>query len=187
MKTIPILLTISMLALSACNPATQEAMKSGIRSGVALEAYAAKSSFGMKRHQDRVAASPAVVSDRLARFARECVNGRGIKVEVIHVGIPRGGPANKEILFQSRITNEDGTPRLIIAQQNGGAVLHLSEGSKGYNVQLSTKIQSDGAGGTLLTTTRNISFGAIFKEALKWASGQTTTCKPLIKETVSRF
>ncbi len=178
-KFAPVVACVAVL--SACGPAgMQEAMQNGLRSGVALEEFAPGFPIGIAQQSDEIAASPATVSARLAQFARNCVDGRATQTQrETRMGMPVGGRLITK--YRSRITNEDGAPRFIIAQELSGAVLNTSQpGAQGYNVQVSSKILSNGSGGTTLVTTRNRTFGDLSDVALGWAKGTSKSCPSVI-------
>lgn len=167
------------MLLSACNPGMQQAAQDGLRSGVALEQFAPSFPVGIAQQSDGIAASPAIVRSRLEQFARHCVDGRATRTQrETRSGMPVGG--RMFTTYKSRITNEDGTERFIIAQELSGSVVVGQNGGQGYNVQVSTKILADGAGGTTLLTTRNRTFGDLFNVALGWARGTSNSCPKVI-------
>ncbi|WP_298562423.1 hypothetical protein [uncultured Aliiroseovarius sp.] len=149
----------------------------GIPTGKALEEFAPRFKIGITQHANKVAADPRTVEARLAAFARQCIDGKTIKTQrYTQMGMPFGGAMNQT--YRARISNEDGIKRLIISQQLSGAVLTTAAGKKA-NVQLSTQILSDGAGGTLLKTTRNKTFFDLSAAAIEWAKGSSTSCPGL--------
>ena len=157
-----------------------EAQKTGVRSGAQLEKIAASGTLFAKTRQDNIAASPNVVRKRLAQFASKCVNGRTtITQRQTGLGMPVGGRMSTQ--YKSGIENTDGTPRFIIAQKLGGSVLLPGEGSKGYNVQVSSRFLDNGSGGTALTTAMNPVFFAMMNNYIvPWASGNAVACPKVI-------
>lgn len=147
----------------------------GLPTGVALETFAPKFRIGIAQSTDQVGSAPTVVKSRLDQFARQCLDGKTIETRREALGTIT--PVNQRLLltYRSAISNEDGIERLIISQQASGAVLTTNAGRL-PNVQFSMQILSDGAGGTTLNTTRNKTYADLYKSALTWANGSSTSC-----------
>ena len=168
-----LLATICGLGLTGCMTGGT-AMQEGLPTGVALEEFAPSFPLGTTERTTTVSASPTVVRNRLAAFGTNCLNGRtSVTMRRRKVGLPVGGRMTQT--YRTAITNEDGTTRFIVAQQVGGSVL-TTEAGRRSNVQLSTRILSDGQGGTVLQTVANRTFSDIIKASTAWANGSSQSC-----------
>lgn len=167
------LVLVCGLGLSGCI-AGGSATQDGLPTGVALEQFAPSFPLGIAEQRVSIAAAPATVQSRLNAFGQNCLNGRTVTTgRVAGGGMPVGGQMTQT--YFTAITNEDGTSRFIVAQQLGGAVATTQAGLQ-RNVQLSTKILSDGQGGTILETVANRTFGDIINASTAWANGSSTSC-----------
>ncbi|UWQ00512.1 hypothetical protein K3X44_08095 [Aliiroseovarius crassostreae] len=167
------LISALVLGLAGCNAETQQAMKDGLRSGTALERFAASGSFVVKSEQHLVQRSKAQIMSALEDFSSRCLS-----VSVKYGRFP--GDAAAQIDYVPIFTNEDGTTRHVLFRKIGGhSTLVWSKGGKGFNAAVSTRIEPVNASSTKLTIAATVGLSSYVKALVAAARGESIVCPKL--------
>jgi len=161
------------LAVAACNPATQQAMRDGLRSGAALEELAISGSALAQIEQTSVSRSKQQVIASLEEFSRQC----------LAMSVQYGrfvGDAAIQNDYVPVITEEDGITRHVLFRKAGGhSTVQLSDAGRGYNAAASTRIVSTGPTSTQLTVTTTLGMANYAAALVKAANGEGILCPRL--------